>query len=417
MKKWLIFTVILLGLGTAVVNRIYKLHTTQSAESIDKIQEKEGIPVKVFETEVRDLKKTISLSGSIEPCQQISISPTLTERIMEIPVTTGQLVEPGDLLVILEDTTSKLRLANAQAGLDQARQQLTRLENGSRPEEIDAARAMMEQARAAFELQEIEVKRQQQLYDEEATTLKQLQDTQSGYSTARAALDAATAQYELIKKGPRQEDIEIARTQVTLAQLALDRAQKDLNDHYLRAPFSGVVTLKILEPGDVVEMNKPIFQLCNISKVYLDLNISELYIPHVSVGMTVEIRVDSLGDTAFSGTVAEINPLANQTDRSYRTRIIIDNEKGLILPGMFARAQIITGQIRQAMVVPLDAVHSEGDHNYVLILDHQLIVQRRDVTVGKTYQDTIHIVEGLSPGDKVITLSYQVKPGDKVIIL
>ena len=203
MKKWIILIIVVLILGAATAYRIHILATTQPAESIDKTQQRDGIPVRVFTVRREDLKETVAISGSMRPFQKIDIVPTITERITRIYVGTGQKVAKGDILVSLDDTKSKLDLAAAGASEVQALQQLMRLQNGSRPEEIEVAKALMEQARAAFERQEIELKRQRQLYKEEVTTLQRLEDTEAGYSSAKAALEAAQAQYKLIEKGPR----------------------------------------------------------------------------------------------------------------------------------------------------------------------------------------------------------------------
>ncbi len=362
-----------------------------------------------------DLKETIAISGSIRPFQQINIVPTITERIARIHVSTGQKVAKGDILVSLDDTKSKLALAAAGASEAQARQQLTLLQNGSRPEEIEAAEAMVEQARAAFERQEIELKRQRQLYKEEVTTLQRLEDIEAGYSSAKAALEAAQAQYKLIEKGPREEDIRIAEARLDLAETGLAQARKNLDDHYLNAPFDGVVSLKNLEPGAIAEMNQTvIFQLADCARVYLDLNVSELYISKISVRMQVKVTVDALPGKDFTGTIAEINPIANTTDRSYVTRILIENEEGLLRPGMFARGHIVIKDIKQALVVPSDALHGIDGENWVLVVDETLTARRREITVDGLFDGLVVVIEGLSEGEKIITLSQDVQPGNKV---
>ncbi len=415
MKKWIILIIIVLILGAATMYRIHILATTQPAESIDKVQQRDGIPVRVVVVRREDLKETIAISGSIRPFQQINIVPTITERIARIHVSTSQKVAKGDILVSLDDTKSKLALAAAGASEAQARQQLTLLQNGSRPEEIEAAKAMVEQARAAFERQEIELKRQRQLYKEEVTTLQRLEDIEAGYSSAKAALEAAQAQYKLIEKGPREEDIRIAEARLDLAETGLAQARKNLDDHYLNAPFDGVVSLKNLEPGAIAEMNQTvIFQLADCTRVYLDLNVSELYISKISVRMQVKVTVDALPGKDFTGTIAEINSIANTTDRSYVTRILIENEEGLLRPGMFARGHIVTKNIKQALVVPSDALHSVDGENWVFVVDETLTARRREITVDGLFDGVVVVIEGLSEGENIITLSQDVQPGDKV---
>ena len=414
MKKWIILILIVIALGAATAYRVNKMRTAKPVESIDKAQEREGKPVRVFPAEVRDLQESISVSGTISPYRQIKITSTITERIEEIHVSTGQRVSKEELLVTLDDTESKIDLASAGASLSEAEHYLRRLRAGSRPEEIQTAQAYMEQSRSEYERQEIELERQRQLYQEQATTLQRVQDVETLFNNAKASLAATEAQYELTKKGPRQEDIQIAEARVALAKAALERAEEYLSDHYLKAQFAGVVSLKLLEAGDIAEMNKIIFQLVDVSKVYLDLDVSEIHIPKIAAGMTVRIAVDALGDEAITGTIAEINPIANISDRSYLTRILIDNTAGKLRPGMFARAFIAACEISQGLVIPADAVRNEEKESFVLVVDGNNTVQRKDVTVGKNFSNMVEVQKGLIAGEKVITLSQNVMPGDKV---
>jgi membrane fusion protein (multidrug efflux system) len=253
------------------------------------------------------------------------------------------------------------------------------------------------------------------LYKEEVTTLQRLEDIEAGYSSAKAALEAAQAQYKLIEKGPREEDIRIAEATLALAETGLARARENLDDHYLSAPFDGVVSLKNLDPGAIAEMNQTvIFQLADCDRVYLDLNVSELYISKISVRMQVKVTVDALPGKDFTGSIAEINPIANTTDRSYVTRILIENEEGLLRPGMFARGHIVIKDIKQALVVPSDALHSIDGENWVLVVDETLTALRREITADGLFDGVVVVIEGLSEGENIITLSQDVQPGDKV---
>jgi multidrug efflux pump subunit AcrA (membrane-fusion protein) len=419
MKKILIIIlvvfVVVVVLGGATAYRIYRKMHTVPAQSVDEMQAESGIPVRVFPVESVDLNKTVVISGSIEALKTVTIAPDISEYIEAIPVQTGQEVKWGDLLVSLDAAKSKLYVAQAQASLGQAEHHLEKLRNGSRPEEIEAARARMEEARAMYNLAQIERERQQNLYAEEATTQQQLQDAENRATSSQAAWEGARAQYELLKKGAREEDIRIGQSQVELAKVALAQAQENLEDHYLRAPFDGVVSMRLLEPGDLVDFKESIFQLLQIDKVYLVLEVSELYIPRLKISQQVEVTIDTLENRTFTGTVAQINPISQATDRSYVTKILIDNADGDLLPGMFGRAHIVTERIEQALTVSTDAVRSENGQDYMLIVDENMTAQKQVVSLGDTYNDKTHIMSGLKEGDKVISLAQTiVKPGTKV---
>ena len=415
MKNWIILIVVILALVGAGAYRI--LGRKKPAESIDKIQMRQGVPVRVHQVGREDLEEAVSISGSIAALRTVTMAPIINERIAQIHFSTGEKVTPGQLLVSFDTTDAKLAVARAEASLNQAEQQLTKLRNGARPEEIETVRARMEQGEAVYNLCAIELKRQEGLYKEEATTLQQLQEAEGRCASARADLAAGRAQYELIKKGPREEDIKIAETQVELARAALGHARKNLANHYLRAPSSGVVSLCRLEAGDVVDRNVAMFTIAYVDEVYLEVDVSELHIAHLQIGMPTMVTIDSLAGRSFTGRIAEINPVANENDRSYLTRILIDNAEGVLRPGMFGRARIASGGIKDALAVPGDAVKNEGGQFYLLLVDENSTARRIDITLGKKFGKLVEVLSGLDEGAKVITFSRGlVQDGSKVSV-
>ena len=426
-KKYLVLLVIVLALGAAIGLRLYQQSRAPEVASIDKIQLQTGMPVRVFEVRRRDLAEEVAISGGIEAFLEAAVAPTIAERIEKIHVTTGQRVKAGELLVTLDSVLGRLNLAQAQAAEGQAAENLRKLRNGSRPEEIAQALAQVEEARAMENLRRIEVERQQGLYDEEATQLRLLQESQNQYAGAQAARAAAEAQYELVKEGPRSEDIAIAETQLDLAKVAVAQAQNALDDHFLKAPFAGVVSVNAFEIGDILDVQAEMFRVAQIDKVYLVIDVSEIYLAQVSVGMTVNVAVDALPGKAFAGTVAEINPLGRQSDRSFATKILLDNSEGQLRPGMFGRARIVTDTSSGAIAVPTDAVKAENGTKYVLLAQggggdaaeagETLLAERVDVTAGRVFGNLIEITAGLAEGDEVIAFTQQiVEAGTKVVI-
>jgi len=395
MKKFLIILIIVLALAGLAGYRIYYLVTTKAVDSVEKIQQKSGIPVRVFEAKRTDLENIVSLSGSIEPLQTVHICPVIAERIQTIHINVGRKVAKGDLLVTLDPTKSKLNLAAAQASRDLAQHQLTELLNGSRPEEIETAHAAVAQAQAFFQLQQLELERFKKLYEEEATTLRQLQTAENQFNTAKAALDSAQAQFNLIKKGPRDENIAMARTQLVSAQVAIKQAEQNLSDHYLTSPFDGRTTVHLLEPGDIVDFNQPIFQVLQIDPVYLVLEVSEIFIPNLKLKMPVNITVDVLPGEIFTGLVDQINPQANPTTRGFTTKILIDNHDEKLKPGMFARARIVINKIPNTLVVTTDAVRFEGGQAFVLVVDDSMTAQKRNITSGSAFDNFTQVIDGL----------------------
>lgn len=416
MKKLIIVLLIVAALAAVSAWRIKQIRSRTTAQSIDQIQLQQGLPVRVFLTAPQDLKETVTISGSIAAYQDVAIAPMITERIAQLHVSTGQKVQKGQLLVTLDDAMSKFQLAQAQATVAEAQQILARLVKGARPEEIQIARAGSERSRADLDLAKIELERQKQLHQEKVASLQNLQKAQAIHDTAQAAYDSARANYEMIKQGPRVEDIKAAEARLALAQATLARENKNYEDHFLKAPCAAIVSKNLLEPGDVAEKNIAIFRVVDVSRVYLDVDVSEVYIPMLKVDMATDVTVDVLGDRKFRGVIAEIDPIADKSDRSFATRVLIENTDGALMPGMFARAHFAVAEARNAIVVPVDALRSDENGDYVMVVDDNLIAQRKEIVPGRRFHSFIEVTVGLESGQNIITLSQNVPPGAKVTI-
>lgn len=226
----------------------------------------------------------------------------------------------------------------------------------------------------------------------------------------------------MTRDGARVEDIELGRSEVRLAEVMVAQKQEALEYHYLKSPFDGVISKNNFEVNDLVDMNQTIFELMDINKVYLDIRVSEMNIVRVKVGQKVEVALDCLGGKKFDGVIKQIDPLGGKLDRSYLSRIEIDNADGVLKPGMFGRAVIITERIANAIAVSAGALkrdvqNPENSQQYVLVANSENEVQRMDVIVGKTFGDKVYIVDGLDAGMKVILLGYGLNIGDKVKIV
>ena len=418
MKKWIVIAVVVIAVAGAVFYRVYRIRHQSMAQSIDKIQQAQGLPVRVFVVRPEDIEKTVVVSGGIEPLQDVAIAAKVTDRIAAIHVKTGEHVSEGQLLVSLDTTSSGLRLEQAKAALAEAQHRLAKLKNGSRPEEIAAAEATRREAEAAANLAQIEYERQQNLYKDNATTLQNVQRTRNKYRSAQAKLEAARAQAALVKEGPRQEDIDMARAQVQLSQANVDQCRQDFSDHFLYAPCDGVVTLRRYDIGNLVKDNKPIFHVLTVDPVYLDIDVSEIYLPYITTGMAVKVTIDALKGETFTGHIAEINPAADRASRAFRVRILLANGKGKLKPGMFGRAHIITKRIAGALLVPTDTVKRDaaGEH-FVWAVDENDTVRRVPVKVGGSWGNRQEITEGLQSGMRLVSMVQgKVQEGAKVTI-
>jgi membrane fusion protein PltH len=266
---------------------------------------------------VRDLV----LYGNID-LRQVQLPFNNSERIAAVLVQEGDHVRKGQVLARLDTSRLEPQLAQAAAQAAAQLQVVTRLRNGSRPEEIAQARANVESAKADL----VNAQRQYERYKNAAEASGGRAVRQQDVDAAKASLDVAVAKLAVNQKsldlavlGPRKEDIaeNEARLRASEAQVALLRQQ--LADFELVAPADAVVRTRIMEPGEMATPQSPVFSLAIIDPKWVRAYISEPDLGKIRPGMAASIGVDAFPQRHFDGWIGFISPVAEFTPKSVQT--------------------------------------------------------------------------------------------------
>ena len=261
------------------------------------------------------------LHGNVD-LRQVQLSFNNSERIAAVLVQEGDRVRKGQLLARLDTSRLEPQVAQAEAQTAAQWQVVTRLHNGSRPEEIAQARANVESARASVVKAKSNYERLKSAAEISAGRAVRQQDVDD----AKAAVDVSEAQLAVNQKaldlaviGPRKEDIAQNEAQLrgNEAQVALLRQQ--LADAQLIAPVDAVVRTRILEPGDMASPQKPVFSLAMTDPKWVRAYVSEPDLGNVHSGMAATIRVDSFPKRHFEGWVGFVSPVAEFTPKTVQT--------------------------------------------------------------------------------------------------
>ena len=261
------------------------------------------------------------LHGNVD-LRQVQLSFNNSERIAAVLAQEGDRVRKGQLVARLDTSRLEPQVAQAEAQAAAQRQVVTRLHNGSRPEEIAQARANVESARASVVKAKSNYERLKSAAEISAGRAVRQQDVDD----AKAALDVAQAQLAVNEKaldlaviGPRKEDIAQHEAQLrgNEAQLALLRQQ--LVDAQLIAPVDAVVRTRILEPGDMASPQKPVFSLAITDPKWVRAYVSEPDLGKVHSGMLASVMVDSFPRRRFEGWVGFVSPVAEFTPKTVQT--------------------------------------------------------------------------------------------------
>jgi HlyD family secretion protein len=296
----------------------------------------------------------LHLFGNVD-IRQIQLSFHATGRIQRIMVQEGQRVQAGELVAELDPVRYEAAVAQAKAQAAAQQQVLARLLAGSRPEEIQEARARVKAAEAALRDAEPTQRRTRILAQSQYVSQQQLDNAEASLNTARANLDGAQQALTLTIKGPRQEDIDAARAQLKAYEAALRKAEEELADTRLYAPEQAVVQGRILEPGDMASPQTPVFTLALDNPIWVRAYVSEPDLGKIAPGIRAEVKTDSFPNKTYRAWIGFISPTAEFTPKQvettelrsklvYRLRVYVCNPQNELRLGMPADVLIPLNQ-------------------------------------------------------------------------
>ena len=294
--------------------------------------------------------KPVSVTGTIE-ATQVDVSVKITGRIVERLVKEGDRVTRGQVLVRLDDSELAADVKRLEAALRAAQATLRDLEKGARPQEIEDARAAVSSAEATRTMTEREYQRTEQLFKQNLIAAQDVDRTRQAHEVAKAQERSARERLALVLEGPRPDQIDAARWQVTQAEAALAQARSRLREAIVVSPIDGVVLRKNLEVGETANPGVPILTLVDPKDVWLRAYVPETEVGRLKVGEPARVRVDAFADRVFTGRLIEIGSEAEFTPRNvqtkkervnlvFRIKIQIDNPDGLLKPGLPADADV-----------------------------------------------------------------------------
>ncbi|MCD7963041.1 MAG: efflux RND transporter periplasmic adaptor subunit [Rikenellaceae bacterium] len=206
--------------------------------------------------------------------------------------------------------------------------------------------------------------------------------------------------------GISKQQLDQMETQVNVAQHAIDNLEENTN---LLSPVDGIVTERVYDPGDVYsDADGRILSVMQMDRVKVQVNISEVYFPHVYVGMPVEVTLDVYSGDVFAGNVSLIYPAIDAGTRTFVTEITIPNQDMRIRPGMFARVALNFGETEKVLVPDVAVGKQMGSNErYVFVIENGNVARRKVVDAGKIVGSNIEVNSGLSAGEQVVIAGIQ----------
>ncbi len=313
----------------------------------------------------------LNATGYIIAHHKIEVAAKVIGRVEWIGVDQGDPVHEGQVIVRLEDDDYRAQVQQAKGNLANLEAKLTEALHGSRPEEIAVADANMVNAQADLEDAHVTLARTEKLADAKVVSRQVLDDAQAKYDGAAARVNSLKKTLDLAKLGPRQEEIDALRGQVTQAKGTLDYAQSQLADTIIKAPVTGTILERAVEKGEFVTTSFVgdkgakgyVVSLADLNDLQVELDIAQNDFARLHAKQKGIISVDAFPDRKYDGYIYEVAPEANRQKATVQVKVKVVNPDQYLRPEMNASVAFLAGEPAKSgsaaepmIVVPASAV-------------------------------------------------------------
>lgn len=374
-KKIVIYAVIVVTvIGGAVIVRMNQSTSNKAKTASTTVSSK--IAVQVKEAQSVEGKTGDTYKATLEACQQGILSSKLSGKILSVSIENGQSVNAGDTLITLDgqDTQNSIKAAQSQLQVYE--------------DQLNTTKVALEKLKVNLDDASRNYNRQEALFEKKAIAQTDLEAAEKTLKTAQADYDSGNA------------SIQTATANIEAERVTISNLQDTLSNTVIKAPISGVISDKSANIGQMTTQSTVLAKVNDISSVYATIQVPQEKINSVKIGQAAAVTVDG-SDGTYNGTVQSKEMLADTSSRVINCKVKIDNSDKSLLPGIYAKVNLIDDQKTNMITVPVSAlVGSDGDY-YVFINDDGK-AKKQKVTIGETNQNDVEITSGVQAGDQII---------------
>ena len=319
----------------------------------------------------------LDASGYIVARRQATVASKITGKMVELDIEEGDRVQEGQVIARLDDSNVRAALAAAHAQLDFAKAGLAETE-------VNLANARRD-------------------FDRQTSLVKGHFVSQAALDNSKTSMDALTAQ------------LATQRSNIEVAQRNVEVADRNLADTIVRAPFTGVVTVKAAQPGEIVSplsagggfTRTGIGTIVDMDSLEIQVDVNENFINRVEPAQKATAKLNAYPDWQIPGHVIAVIPTADRSKGTVTVRIALDQKDPRILPEMGVRVSFLASSPSEGAVhpvpglsLPSDAVQVSGSVGVVYVV-HDSTVERRAVKLGASSSNQVTVLSGLQPAERV----------------
>ena len=316
------------------------------------------------------------VTGTVTADADSTLSSKIMGVVKTVHVKEGDRVKKNQVLVDIDPRQVKAQLQQVEAALSEARKAES------------AALAAQQAARANADLSKATFERYTNLMKTESASRQEFDEINARHRQAEAALGQAGSM------------VEAARFRVQQAEASVAAAGVSENDARLVAPFDGVISARLVDPGSLAAPGAPLLKIQSMDVFRVDMTVPENILQYITLNQTVSVSIPAAGHLIVPGTVHAIFPAADASSRSFMVQVAIAAHPA-VHAGMFSRVTFTGGQQSQLMI-PSSAVLHQGQLTGIFLLDGDHIARFRLLRTGRISENRIEVLSGLRPGDRYV---------------
>ena len=368
-----------------------------------------AVSVEVTKPAQRALMRSLKMPATLLAYEAADLYAKTSGYVSQVKVDIGDRVHKGDALLIIDVPEMADQLRQAEALLAARRAKAVWAESM-----IDIARAEGERSKAELDLKKITLQRKEELRRGSAIPEQELDE-------AKSELDLADAQVKIARArvASAEADVTVAESEAVMAEASVARLKTLMDYATIRAPFDGVITDRLVDPGAFVRSaadgtTTPMLAIATADRLRLVLEIPESDASFVRVGTDVQIEIKAAGGPAIEASVARTAWALKADTRTMRAEVDLDNKGGRFASGMYAQVVVRLETKQQAMLIPSKAIRVRGRAVSVLVANGTK-VESRAVELGYDDGIWVEIIDGLEGDEQVIiSADSTVAPGAEV---
>lgn len=375
----LVIIVIILIVGVTVIRRNAAQATLAKGNQSKATVASNKVAVTVIKPKELAQGEGSSYKATLEADQEGIVSAKNSGKVISILFENGKQVTQGETLVVLDDQDIKNQLKSAESQL--------------------------EVAKASLQRPEANLENTQRSYDRTKTLVEQ-------GAAAQVDLDNADTSLKMIKA-----DIATGQANMQAAQTNIDNLNTALSDMTIRAPISGVMDGKNVSLGQYLSPGNVLGKVQDISSIDASIEIDQSLIQTVKLGQKASLKLNAEDTNTYDGVVKSINPSADSASRAFEVKILLDNAKLALRPGVSAKVMLMDDAKVQKFAIPVALIIGQ-EGNYSVYINDNGIAKKRAVTVGNLVNNQAEINTGLQGNEAIISTNLNmIQEGDQITVV